>query len=506
MAFNLGDMLKDVSNLDTGLRPDGREQIEYIDLKLIDSDPNNFYELSGVDELAANIELLGLQQPLRVRDNPDNPGHVMIVSGHRRRAAMQLLVDEGKQQFAQAPCIREAAASSAALQELRLIYANSDTRKMTSAELSKQAERVEALLYQLKEEGMDFPGRMRDHVAEACKVSKSKLARLKVIREKLDNSLKGYWESGELPESVAYALAQQPNDVQRAVVTYRCTQGGVKGLMEWHVESTAKNYTAFTRQACGRCGTSKCEHAGAMLDKIYANVNYYSYCEAYKCCDKCPKLDSCKSSCPKLKDKAERVKAEKKVEQRQEKAEQAAKAQARLDKVLHYWRRFGEARADSKASVEACMKAAKMIYSRMDDEEYRNMERGLGKISPQANLPYGYSFRLEDAEQLVAVADLLGCSLDYLFCRTDKPDFKAEAPASDFADDPACWHTGNPRASGDYLVKLALEDGYIRDILSYDRISGAWSWLSGELLKPDMASVAGWIKIPEDEEDDDEAQ
>ncbi len=46
-----------VSNSDTT----AREQIEYIDIDRIDDDPRNFYELSGLDELAANIELLGLQ-------------------------------------------------------------------------------------------------------------------------------------------------------------------------------------------------------------------------------------------------------------------------------------------------------------------------------------------------------------------------------------------------------------------------------------------------------------
>ena len=142
MGFDLASMLQDVSNLDTS-----REQIEYIDIALIDQDPHNFYMLSKVDELAANIELLGLQQPIRVRDNPDQPGRVIIVSGHRRRAALQLLVDEGKERFREVPCIREKEAGSAALQELRLIYANADTRTMTSAELSKQVERVEALLY-----------------------------------------------------------------------------------------------------------------------------------------------------------------------------------------------------------------------------------------------------------------------------------------------------------------------------------------------------------------------
>lgn len=94
MGFDLASMLQDVSNLDTS-----REQIEYIDISNIDEDPHNFYQLSKVEDLASNIELLGLQQPIRVRDNPDQPGRVIIVSGHRRRAALQLLVDEGKEQY-----------------------------------------------------------------------------------------------------------------------------------------------------------------------------------------------------------------------------------------------------------------------------------------------------------------------------------------------------------------------------------------------------------------------
>ena len=97
--FDLAAVLGDVSKLDTGITPDGREQIEYIDIALIDPDPNNFYELTDIDELAASIELLGIQQPLRVRDEEDKPGRVMIVSGHRRRAALELLVKEGKEMY-----------------------------------------------------------------------------------------------------------------------------------------------------------------------------------------------------------------------------------------------------------------------------------------------------------------------------------------------------------------------------------------------------------------------
>lgn len=56
--FRLADHIAKGAVPDSGTAGD-REQIEYIDIALLDDDPRNFYELSGLDELAANIELLG---------------------------------------------------------------------------------------------------------------------------------------------------------------------------------------------------------------------------------------------------------------------------------------------------------------------------------------------------------------------------------------------------------------------------------------------------------------
>ena len=134
MAFNLGEALKGVSELGTG-----REQIEYIRLDLIDPDPNNFYKLSGIEELAANIELFGLQQPLVVRVNPNDPERYMIVSGHRRRAALKMLAADDPERWREVACIQSQPATSPTLQQLQLIFANSDTRKMTDAEIAEQA-------------------------------------------------------------------------------------------------------------------------------------------------------------------------------------------------------------------------------------------------------------------------------------------------------------------------------------------------------------------------------
>ena len=146
MSFDLGALLKDVSNSDTN-----REQIEYIRLDQIDSDPNNFYTIDGIDALADNIATCGLQQPIRVRQKPDDPERYVTVSGHRRRAALELLAKDDPERWAEVPCIVERDTVSPALQQLRLIYANANTRTMTSAELGKQAAQVEQLLYQLKQ-------------------------------------------------------------------------------------------------------------------------------------------------------------------------------------------------------------------------------------------------------------------------------------------------------------------------------------------------------------------
>ena len=70
-GFNLAAVLSGAVS-DLGTAPaDGREQIEYIDISLLDEDSRNFYEISGVEGLASNIALVGLQDPLRVRPTED---------------------------------------------------------------------------------------------------------------------------------------------------------------------------------------------------------------------------------------------------------------------------------------------------------------------------------------------------------------------------------------------------------------------------------------------------
>lgn len=221
MSFDITSVLKGVSGSDTK----GGKEIVYLPVDKLDPDPDNFYSLAGIDELADSIALIGLQQPLLVRHG-EEMGRYTVISGHRRLAAIQLLQD-GEDDSAHlfdhgVPCIIDLGELNIipgtdlakALQELKLIYANSATRVLSAAEISKQAERIEALLYTLKDQGMTFPGRMRQHVAKICQVSQTKIARLHAIRENLVPDLLERFDAGQINEAVAYRISQEREPVQ----------------------------------------------------------------------------------------------------------------------------------------------------------------------------------------------------------------------------------------------------------------------------------------------------
>lgn len=284
---------RSVSKIDT----QKRERIEYIDLDQLREDPRNFYSLDGLDELAANIELVGLQQPLRVRQlNPGAgaPGGYEIVSGHRRRAALRRLADEGKSKYLSVPCIVERDECSDAMRELRLIYANADTRRMTDAELSRQIERVHALLLQLRDEGVELPGRLRDHVAEAMHISRTKVGTLQATRKRLIPELAEAWDKGEINTAKAARLAKENADVQGHLVdtAFETVRDGT----EADVDRMCRERMEETREPDHKCttGWNPNNFCGAA-----------SYCSKHlKCCAACD--DHCNSFCGWIPDQPKR--------------------------------------------------------------------------------------------------------------------------------------------------------------------------------------------------------
>lgn len=429
----LADVLGGVPKTDTAT-----EQIVLLPLASIDGDEKNFYSVEGIEALAANIELVGLLDPIRVRENPDMPGRYLIVSGHRRRAALWSLYEEDPDKWGKAPCIVEPPAESPEMQELRLIYANADTRVLSDADQSAQAERVEVLLYKLSEQGVSFPGRMRAHVAEACKTSSTKIAEWKAIREKLIPELRQMWEAGEINHSVAYrlALAEQHAQIR---LTELFTAKEITALPEWRVTDCINHLFHISRFQCPDDGAPCSNIAAREKESILERKN----CNA-RCCVDCLWLRDCESSCGKaelkkreLLEKAKLDEEKFKEARKQEAEKEKARERAAAEKGAKGWKRL--ARAAGAAGVSVRDLAAALTYidpECVSDEcmvEVRQRMDGTFRLPPGMKPWQTETFddpmdAWDDGDDIVRLADLLQCSTDYLLGRTEQLTPGAPAP------------------------------------------------------------------------------
>ncbi len=479
-TFDLGKYLADAGvKLDTEKE---REQIEYISIDLIVPDPNNFYELSGLDDLASNIALCGLQQPLRVRPMPGDESQVIILSGHRRHAALQMLVDEGRDDLRDVPCIVERGDEKPELTQLKLIYANASTRVMTDAEKARQAEQVEKLLYALKESGMEFPGRMRDHVAQVCKISTGKIARLKVIKEKLAPNFLKLWEKGALKDDVAYELAHMPYYRQQFLFSAK-VKNGATNLNAPYVKrlaaDMAKAEAECLKLTCAERG--KCDH-GQTRSIMIADGDY---CLG-GCCKTCFNLSSCKNSCRGAATEKSQMKAQVQEQRKAEKAAQKAKEEPERDFIRTAYSRVGQLRQVRNVSVKSYLEAS-MGYAYPNDLEKQEQREAGIKISLNDRMPGG--IWVGEARNLCKVADLLGCSIDYLLGRTDVVDSASSGGTG--------WQTGTPEKPGLYFTVVTLPgDVRVTNRLEWDGKDWRLPSLPDTKLDSNM-KVAFWIAMPE---------
>jgi len=494
MAFDLGELLKDVSKSDT------REQIEYIKLELIDGDEQNFYELSDVEALADNIATIGLQQPLRLRPHPTAEGRYVAVSGHRRRAALQLLAQDDPERWNEVACIVDRDVVSPALQQLRLIFGNANTRKMSSADLSEQAAQVEKLLYQLKEDGYEFPGRMRDHVAQVVQASKTKLAKLKMIRDNLAPCWQPDYKKNVLGESSAYELSRLSLGWQNLLFEEKQrTNANIKYLYADDIKRFAERCAAIVACPCSETDDGVCVNQERKMRKAAVTERYYPCC-CDKCCAECSSLASCKNACPKLKDKVQKIKAEAKEKRRQEQIAQEERDRPAIEQLQQLWYRFGVARRLAGRSVAAVYDAAEMYYVASDDKKMEDREGLWTEINPNTTLPYGYSFYLSNARKLIAIADLLGCSLDYLFCRTDVREVAQEGAGEKVSElgtgntvvpIPGAWYPASVEPPIDAEIIMIDVYGSVSD----DKYLGAGTLKDGTIMEWGEAVL--WSFLPE---------
>lgn len=415
-AFNLADFMPDanVSKLDTPTR-----EIKMLPTRSIFPNDKNFYDTSNVSDLIDSILLHGLLDPLTVRPAGDGEGYI-IISGHRRHKAMMTILDDALAEdltpFKTVPCFISEPRDEL-MEELMLIQANSATRVLTSAELAKQAEKIEELLYRLKEQGYEFPGRMRDHVAKACNVAASRLGRLKVIREKLIPELYERFEGGLIPENAAYDAARMPASDQQILA-----QRHKKEITTWDVnaaKSCLENINALT----------ECNYSDGACDQREVRLGMYrerGYIAcAGKCCMDCYSLVTCDKACARCADRRKERIAER--EQREEKeraerearnAEAKARSDARKREGSRLWQRLGEAREAAGIDAEEFYNG--VLGWNADEDDIRTFcDQESGKIQEDAWIDEPLFDVMPD--ELRSAAAALHRTTDYLLGISDDP-------------------------------------------------------------------------------------
>lgn len=202
---------------DTARSSWARFRTKDISIKNIYSSDLNFYPQKGIEQKAAEIQAVGLLSNLVVMHKPCDQGEYKLVSGERRWRALSLLVEQGYNEFEKVTCqIREPGNEHEEM--IELILANSSRQKDTFT-LAKEEQTLKRELeyirdHDMKLNGYDLKeGRLRDVIADILNISKTKVAELEAISNRLIPVWKLQLEEDVLSSSVAYRISKlEPAD------------------------------------------------------------------------------------------------------------------------------------------------------------------------------------------------------------------------------------------------------------------------------------------------------
>lgn len=479
-------------------KSDTDRTVTMIDIDKLQPNKKNFYHVKekNLDDLKSSIEISGILDPPSVCKADGDK--YRIISGHRRCEAVRQLVKEGHKNLRMVPCFIRSP-QSAEMEELELIWANATSRVLSSPELAQQAARVEELLYQLKEQGVEFPGRMRDHVAQACKISRTKLANLHAIQTNLREPLLDMWHKGTLNDAQALELSRlddglqdrlaglfprvSKDDLPASAVVQKigeCAKAGAKWL------------------PCGVCPAGNgltCPSARGDAFLRHDLGYYYDMCQGSKCCWTCRNgrtasgYNACDSMCS-------RAKAARTAANQQQKDKEAAareKAEAKVKQAFI---------TDAKRYLAAADAAGLSDKTKIDISSYSSVSvKELRSWAAGKDLDHRSFYRNDLEPRFVDVAKVskqLQCSADYICGNIDQPWPVVPLSETLESDQPPKWRTGKPPASGYYFCKFDCAGVTLRNDAIYNAASDTWCFPRGT-TKIDAVCTA-WVRLPEEDD------
>lgn len=191
------------------------DSIKMLPINQLHENSDNFYDISDLDTLVDDIDRQGLKTPLYVI--PNDHGEFTIISGHRRKAAVQELINRGKYGTDKLPCYIGSRKSEAETM-LDLIMLNATTRVISDAETIKQCEKLEEIFKQLEADGKKVQGRMRDKIAATLNVSPAQVGKVENIRHNAIDEVKTAIDEGKMSISTANEIAKLEPEKQKDLI------------------------------------------------------------------------------------------------------------------------------------------------------------------------------------------------------------------------------------------------------------------------------------------------
>ena len=192
------------------------EDIKMIDIAELHESADNFFVVENIEQFAQTIlGQGGVKDNLVVR--PLETGGYEIISGHRRKAAVQYLLDKGENIARVLPCLVQNYADEDE-KMLDLVLMNVSSRQISDQELWKCYETIDKILKDKKEKGEYF-GRIRDDIAATLGISASQVGKMQNVEKNAIDSIKEAVKSGDITISTANEIAKLDKESQKEIAS-----------------------------------------------------------------------------------------------------------------------------------------------------------------------------------------------------------------------------------------------------------------------------------------------
>lgn len=194
-----------LSNLNIIVANTITDSIKMIDINELHDSKDNFFVVEHIEEFADTILGQG-----GVKDNlivkPLESGGYEIISGHRRKAAVQYLINKGANISRVLPCLVQNY-DDEDTKILDLVLMNISARQISDSELWKSYETVNTILKKEKDNGEKF-GKLREKLAEVLGISPAQVGKLQNVEKNAAEPIKKAIESGDISISTANEIAK----------------------------------------------------------------------------------------------------------------------------------------------------------------------------------------------------------------------------------------------------------------------------------------------------------